>query len=674
MGRLALLEIVVTQLMGGCISLVQNVQAKGPKDAASKPRGGGVEARCARRKTGAGGDVYGVRHEPGARTHRHHFNKEASEHNSEDGDTEGRRDVDEKEEKATVSGRRDGDSATDTIDEIGVLEAEDDPRVDIRWSCGELIGAGAFGRVYMGMNLESGELMAVKQVSMSECEVSRREDHVRALENEVAVLRRLRHVNIVRYLGTERTDDTLNIFLEYVPGGSIHSLLVKFGSFGESVVRRYTRQILNGLHFLHKNQIVHRDIKGANILVDNTGVVKLADFGASKQIANLVTLDDNIKSIKGTPFWMAPEVIRQTGHGRQADVWSVGCTVIEMATGKAPWSQFTNQVSVMFHIASSKAPPPIPEHLSEDGKAFLRACLQRNPRDRATSTMLLEYAWMKDCDPKALLKSAQRKKTIARIESTASSTTDMARARNNAAAAAAPPTRRSAAERSGEETGQENEGRALGLNTGAFGLSPVLSQSIRYSNSDAEQQEESQQSDSGGWGSIDMDEIDCGIVDASSVGTSDDRHQRSPSRPRDDMNAKSIMDHVQQHKSGDDLRLRADDPMMETPTSRQRDEDDIILDYVREKAEGDCERLAPRNPDGSPMLLSSSSPNTSTHRASETMPRMLDVAQEGEEKENESPASPSPRDTSLRQSKEQMWEEELRRELEAERQQLSLRQ
>ena len=573
--------------------------------------------------------------------------------------------VDEQEQREVtdatgVSGRA-GSATMETVSEIGILEVEDDTSVDIRWSCGELIGAGAFGRVYMGMNLESGELMAVKQVSLSECEASRREDHVRALENEVAVLRRLRHVNIVRYLGTERTDDALNIFLEYVPGGSIHSLLVKFGSFGESVVRRYTRQILSGLHFLHKNQIVHRDIKGANILVDNTGVVKLADFGASKQIANLVTLDDNIKSIKGTPFWMAPEVIRQTGHGRQADVWSVGCTVIEMATGKAPWSQFTNQVSVMFHIASSKSPPPIPEHLSADGKDFLRACLQRNPRDRATSTMLLEYAWMKGCDSKALTSaSKQRRASLARIESTASSTAG--KAGTNVVVAPPPPPQVVEAARERGRNGREGDAETpVGFKV-SFDFSPVLSQSVRYADtSNGEQHNVSQQqSDSGGWGSIDMDEIDCGIADTSSLGTNDGSQRHGDACDAD------IASSMQRNSS-----IIFVDDAMQTPTSRQRDEDDIILDYVREKAEGDCERLVPRNPDGSPLLLSEGSSHA---RDTSTPPRMHDAApgvatEDG--KENESPASPG---TSLRQSKEQMWEEELRRELEAERQQLSLRQ
>eukprot|EP00850_Spirogloea_muscicola_P007432 SM000037S13567 [mRNA] locus=s37:673594:679218:- [translate_table: standard] len=317
----------------------------------------------------------------------------------------------------------------------------------IRWRRGELIGAGAYGRVYMGMNLESGELIAVKQVLIAvnsttkeraqvSCDgaaaqaareavsaasgsgvatqpacggvvVARAEsaaalllgraslqEQARDLEEEVAVLRNLSHPNIVRYLGTDREEEALNIFLEFVPGGSIASLLSKFGSFTEKVIRMYTRQLLLGLDYLHTHQIMHRDIKGANILVDNRGCIKLADFGASKKLADLATMSEGFKSMKGTPYWMAPEVIKQTGHGRQADIWSVACTVIEMATGKPPWSQFQSQagppVSALFHIAASKAPPPIPDHLSPEAKDFLLKCFRRDPRERPPASELLK--------------------------------------------------------------------------------------------------------------------------------------------------------------------------------------------------------------------------------------------------------------------------------------------
>ncbi|XP_042515998.1 mitogen-activated protein kinase kinase kinase NPK1-like isoform X2 [Macadamia integrifolia] len=265
----------------------------------------------------------------------------------------------------------------------------------IRWRKGELIGCGAFGRVYMGMNLDSGELLAVKQVLIPANYASKEkaQAHIRELEEEVKLLKNLSHPNIVRYLGTVREEETLNILLEFVPGGSISSLLGKFGSFPEPVIRMYTKQLLLGLEYLHKNGIMHRDIKGANILVDNKGCIKLADFGASKQVVELATIS-GAKSMKGTPYWMAPEVILQTGHSFSADIWSVGCTIIEMATGKPPWSQQYQEVAALFHIGTTKSHPPIPEHLSVEAKDFLLKCLQKEPNLRPTASELLQHPFV----------------------------------------------------------------------------------------------------------------------------------------------------------------------------------------------------------------------------------------------------------------------------------------
>ncbi|XP_059652446.1 mitogen-activated protein kinase kinase kinase NPK1 [Cornus florida] len=265
----------------------------------------------------------------------------------------------------------------------------------IRWRKGELIGCGAFGRVYMGMNLDSGELLAVKQVLIATNSASKEkaQAHIKELEEEVKLLKNLSHPNIVRYLGTVREEESLNILLEFVPGGSISSLLGKFGSFPEAVIRTYTKQLLLGLEYLHKNGIMHRDIKGANILVDNKGCIKLADFGASKQVVELATVS-GAKSMKGTPYWMAPEVILQTGHSFSADIWSVGCTVIEMATGKPPWSQQYQEVAALFHIGTTKSHPPIPEHLSVEAKDFLLKCLQKEPEVRRPANELLKHPFV----------------------------------------------------------------------------------------------------------------------------------------------------------------------------------------------------------------------------------------------------------------------------------------
>ncbi|PIN04472.1 MEKK [Handroanthus impetiginosus] len=264
----------------------------------------------------------------------------------------------------------------------------------IRWRKGELIGCGAFGRVYMGMNLDSGELLAVKEVAIGTNRASKKtQEYIRELEKEVNLLKNLSHPNIVRYLGTVREEDSLNILLEFVPGGSISSLLGKFGSFPESVIRMYTRQLLLGLEYLHENKIMHRDIKGANILVDNKACIKLADFGASKKVEALATVT-GAKSMKGTPYWMAPEVIVQSGHSYSADIWSVGCTIIEMATGKAPWSQQYEEFAALFYVGTTKSHPPIPEHLSAEAKDFLLKCLQKEPDLRPTASELLKHSFV----------------------------------------------------------------------------------------------------------------------------------------------------------------------------------------------------------------------------------------------------------------------------------------
>ncbi|KAL2324366.1 hypothetical protein Fmac_023424 [Flemingia macrophylla] len=269
----------------------------------------------------------------------------------------------------------------------------------IRWRKGQLIGSGAFGRVYMGMNLDSGELIAIKQVLIAPGNAYKEntQANIRELEEEIKLLKNLTHPNIVRYLGTAREEDSLNILLEFVPGGSISSLLGKFGSFPESVIKMYTKQLLLGLEYLHNNGIIHRDIKGANILVDNKGCIKLADFGASKKVVELATIN-GAKSMKGTPHWMSPEVILQTGHTISTDIWSVACTVIEMATGKPPWSQqYPQEVSALFYIGSTKSHPPIPEHLSAEAKDLLLKCFHKEPNLRPSASELLQHPFI-TCD------------------------------------------------------------------------------------------------------------------------------------------------------------------------------------------------------------------------------------------------------------------------------------
>ncbi|XP_042418531.1 mitogen-activated protein kinase kinase kinase 3-like isoform X1 [Zingiber officinale] len=260
-----------------------------------------------------------------------------------------------------------------------------------QWKKGKLLGRGTFGHVYLGFNSEGGQMCAIKEVKDISDDANSKES-LKQLNQEIALLSQLSHPNIVQYYGSELTEDTLSVFLEYVSGGSIHKILQEYGPFGEALIRNYTAQILSGLAYLHGRNTVHRDIKGANILVDPNGVVKLADFGMAKHMSAYTS----IRSFKGSPYWMAPEVVmNSSGYDLTVDIWSLGCTIIEMATSKPPWSQFEG-VAAIFKIANSKDIPEIPDHFSPEAKDFLKLCLQRDPSARPSAAHLMLHAFVRD--------------------------------------------------------------------------------------------------------------------------------------------------------------------------------------------------------------------------------------------------------------------------------------
>ncbi|XP_074567660.1 uncharacterized protein LOC141824295 [Curcuma longa] len=152
-----------------------------------------------------------------------------------------------------------------------------------QWKKGKLLGRGTFGHVYLGFNSESGQMCAIKEVKDIFDDANSKES-LKQLNQEIALLSQLSHPNIVQYYGSELVKDTLSVYLEYVSGGSIHKILQEYGAFGETLIRNYTAQVLSGLAYLHGRNTVHRDIKGANILVDPNGEIKLADFGMAKHL------------------------------------------------------------------------------------------------------------------------------------------------------------------------------------------------------------------------------------------------------------------------------------------------------------------------------------------------------------------------------------------------------
>ncbi|WRT65025.1 uncharacterized protein IL334_001966 [Kwoniella shivajii] len=268
----------------------------------------------------------------------------------------------------------------------------------IKWIKGALIGAGSFGSVYLGMDAHSGLLMAVKQVELptgSARNEDRKQSMVSALEREIELLKELQHENIVQYLDSSADDNHLNIFLEYVPGGSVAALLSNYGAFEEALVKNFVRQILYGLNYLHEREIIHRDIKGANILVDNKGGIKISDFGISKKVENnlMTGLKANRPSLQGSVFWMAPEIVKQTSYTSKADIWSVGCLVVEMLSGSHPYPGLT-QMQAIFRIGSQMPVPEIPSDTSSDAADFLRRTFEIDHNARPTAAELLQHPFI----------------------------------------------------------------------------------------------------------------------------------------------------------------------------------------------------------------------------------------------------------------------------------------
>ncbi|KAI8481951.1 hypothetical protein Bbelb_403130, partial [Branchiostoma belcheri] len=251
---------------------------------------------------------------------------------------------------ASRSSGRSGSVATYSTEGLGSQEEEQ----VIQWKKGNLLGKGAYGKVCCGLT-SRGELIAVKQVELNTAHWEKAEQEYQRLRDEVDLLQTLRHRNIVRFLGTSLEGNVVNIFMQFIPGGTLASLLARFGVLEEGVVSRYTRQILIGVEYLHNNNIIHRDLKGNNIMLMPNGVIKLIDFGCARRVCERLSVSNSqvLKSMRGTPYWMAPEVVSESGYGVKSDMWSVGCTVFEMLTGKPPWADMAPMAAI-FHIGSGK--------------------------------------------------------------------------------------------------------------------------------------------------------------------------------------------------------------------------------------------------------------------------------------------------------------------------------
>uniref|UniRef100_A0A6T2A3H2 Protein kinase domain-containing protein n=1 Tax=Eutreptiella gymnastica TaxID=73025 RepID=A0A6T2A3H2_9EUGL len=268
-----------------------------------------------------------------------------------------------------------------------------------RWSIsGRILGRGAYGIVYQGLDRLSGQIVAVKELSVSKAE---------EVEKEVQLLAGLQHQNIVSYLGSYTQGHVLHLVMEYVPCGSLESLMNTYRFIALPALRMYATDILHGLDYLHHHSIIHRDIKPANILIGQDGKCKLADFGLSRQREKMsiycsINLADVAKTIPmGTPAYMSPEAIQGTPC-MASDVWALGMALLELATGEKPWHHLCASQPLALLVAivkESEAGYKLPEWLPPSFAAFLQLCLTPSVGDRASTGSLLQVAWLVTSNP-----------------------------------------------------------------------------------------------------------------------------------------------------------------------------------------------------------------------------------------------------------------------------------
>ncbi|RNF05258.1 putative protein kinase [Trypanosoma rangeli] len=257
----------------------------------------------------------------------------------------------------------------------------------------ERIGRGGFGDIFRAIDLDTGLPLVIKEILVM-ADISKDvELQLRALEREIRVMRKLDHKHIVCYYSARREEAScaLQIYMEYVGGGTIAQKLRENGPFSEDETRNYTQQLLEGLEYLHQRRIVHRDLKGDNLLLTEDGVLKVGDFGTSKDLQTTLVTD----SVAGTPNFMAPEVIACSGHSCMADIWSVGCCVLEMLTGHPPLWNLDNHMAVMFAIMKGRLEEQVPPHISGDAKDFIGQCLRSDPKERPSAAQLQQHPWLR---------------------------------------------------------------------------------------------------------------------------------------------------------------------------------------------------------------------------------------------------------------------------------------
>ncbi|RKP21182.1 protein kinase [Rozella allomycis CSF55] len=265
------------------------------------------------------------------------------------------------------------------------------------------IGQGASGSVYVARSEATGKRVAIKKIDLKE------QPKKNLSVNEIITMKACRHENIINMFETYLVNQILWIVMEYMDAGSLTDLIDSQSQLTEPEISTICFETLKGLEYLHSRNIIHRDIKSDNILLDQDGNIKLTDFGFCAQLS---AEKAKRQTLVGTPYWMSPEVVRQQKYGAKVDIWSLGIMAIEMLEGEPPYLD-EEPLKALYMIASNGKPKlRDSSRPSELFRSFLDACLTVDVSKRPNATELLAHPFLKLSAPKSSIKNLIQRKNI----------------------------------------------------------------------------------------------------------------------------------------------------------------------------------------------------------------------------------------------------------------------
>lgn len=291
-----------------------------------------------------------------------------------------------KKDMLDIDYKKDYENICKTISEamkVGVY-----PETNIKfYRYGKIIGRGAFGKVNIGVHVASGRVVAVKSFKLNNSEIN---SIKRKLHLETQLMRSINHRNVVRIYETFETEKLLMIVLEYVAGGDLLTYLKKKNKVTENTCKFIFKQLIQGLHYMHSQGIIHRDVKLDNILIDSDSTIKICDLGVSKMIKPGELMTEQC----GTPAYIAPEIISGNGYyGFGADIWSAGVVFYALLSGTVPFKGSDMQE---LHDLIVKADYPELTDISVEANELIKGMLEVDPAKRLTTEQLLKHPYLED--------------------------------------------------------------------------------------------------------------------------------------------------------------------------------------------------------------------------------------------------------------------------------------